>query len=261
MAHLQPLERLAQQLVLSRLHREEAAIDHRHRLAIALEWRHLGGLAHEQYRPLFCPWLIKPFRDPFDMAVTEAGKWPVYRKLLGAANVSVGLPVAAFFGVCACRIYANATMALEALSAYDPCWYNTSELERCNAGGHHAPWEKTNLTKARRKAAAIGVHVRVSKNKGKKLDVSNKAGKKLSQQMAKNDHDTANFLWKFSRLTTPRLILLEFPRHVVDGGYSYDKLRELVSLFGVSKTRFLEVYATLSRGDLVHNLSGQSSEW
>lgn len=108
----------------------------------------LGGLAHEQYRPLFCPWLIKPFRDPFDMAVTEAGKWPVYRKLLGAANVSVGLPVAAFFGVCACRIYANATMALEALSAYDPCWHDTSELERCNAGGHHAPWEKTNLTKA-----------------------------------------------------------------------------------------------------------------
>ena len=71
-----------------------------------------GGLAHEKYRPLFCPWLIKPFRNPFDMAVTEAGKWPVYRKLLGASNVSVGLPVAAFFGVCACRIYANATMAL-----------------------------------------------------------------------------------------------------------------------------------------------------
>ena len=64
----------------------------------------LDGLRNEKYRPLFCPWLLKPFRDPFDMAVTEAGKWPVYRKLLGAANVSTGLPVAAFFGACVCRV-------------------------------------------------------------------------------------------------------------------------------------------------------------
>ena len=106
------------------------------------------GLRHAQYRPLFCPWLVKPFRDPFDMAVTEAGKYPVYRKLLGATNVSGGLSVAAFFGACACRIYANATMALEALSAYDPCWYNTSELQKCNEAGHHVPFEKTNLTAA-----------------------------------------------------------------------------------------------------------------
>mmetsp|Transcript_50824 Transcript_50824/g.168356 ORF Transcript_50824/g.168356 Transcript_50824/m.168356 type:complete len:102 (+) Transcript_50824:476-781(+) len=81
------------------------------------------------------------------MAVSEAGKAPIYRKLLGAANVSGGLPVAAFFGVCACRVYANATAALESLSAYDPCWYNSSELERCNRGGHHVPVEKTNLTR------------------------------------------------------------------------------------------------------------------
>ena len=107
-----------------------------------------AGLAHEQYRPLFCPWLLKPYRDPFDMAVTEAGKFPVYRKLLGASNVSGGLPVAAFFGVCACRVYANVTMALESLSAYDGCWYNTSELQRCNAEGRHVPFEKTNLSRA-----------------------------------------------------------------------------------------------------------------
>lgn len=66
---------------------------------------------------------------------------------LGAANVTSGLPVLAFFGVCACRVYANVTMALESLSAYDPCWYNSSELQRCNAEGHHVPHEKTNLTR------------------------------------------------------------------------------------------------------------------
>jgi hypothetical protein len=44
------------------------------------------------------------------------------------------------------RIYANATTALRALSAYDPCWYNTSELQRCNGEGHHVPRHLTNLT-------------------------------------------------------------------------------------------------------------------
>ena len=38
-------------------------------------------------------------------------------------------------------------MALESLSSYDRCWYNTSELQRCNAGGHHVPLAKTNLTR------------------------------------------------------------------------------------------------------------------
>ena len=107
----------------------------------------MHGLAHEVYRPLFCPWFMKPYRDAFDMAVTEAGKFPVYRKLMGAANVSAGLPVLGFFGVCVCRVYANATIALESLSSYDPCWYNTSELQRCNAEGHHVPYEKTSLTR------------------------------------------------------------------------------------------------------------------
>ena len=108
----------------------------------------LGGLAHERYRPLFCPWFAKPFRDVFDMAVTETAKWPVYKKLMGAANVSVGLPVAGFFGACVCNVYENATRALAALSAYDACWYNRSELARCASEGHAVPRASTGLTDA-----------------------------------------------------------------------------------------------------------------
>ena len=74
-----------------------------------------GGLDHEVYRPLFCPWFLKTFRDVFDMAVTETAKWPVYRKLMGASNVSTGLPVSGFFGACVCGVYENATRALAAL--------------------------------------------------------------------------------------------------------------------------------------------------
>ena len=33
-----------------------------------------GGLVHEIYRPLFCPWFVKPFRDAFDLTVTETAK-------------------------------------------------------------------------------------------------------------------------------------------------------------------------------------------
>ena len=105
-------------------------------------------LAHEIYRPLFCPWFVKPFRDVRDLAITETAKWPVYKKLMGARNVSVGLPVAGFFGVCVCGVYENATRALAALSAYDPCWYSASELERCNGEGRAVPRERTALTPA-----------------------------------------------------------------------------------------------------------------
>ena len=107
-----------------------------------------GGLDHEVYRPLFCPWFLKPFRDVFDMAVTETAKWPVYRKLMGASNVSTGLPVSGFFGACVCGVYENATRALAALSAYDACWYKRSELARCAAEGHAVPRSKTGLTPA-----------------------------------------------------------------------------------------------------------------
>lgn len=43
-------------------------------------------------------------------------------------------------------MYENATRALEALSAYDDCWYNTSELVRCNAEGHGVRREHTALS-------------------------------------------------------------------------------------------------------------------
>lgn len=78
----------------------------------------------------------------------------------------------------------------------------------------------------------------------------------LTEQMTKNDHDTANFLWKFSKVTRPRLVLLEFPQHVIDSKYAYSKLRKFVSQFGVSEARFHEVHATLSRKDFVHNFTG-----
>ena len=101
--------------------------------------------ANLKYRPLFCPWMLKPFRDPFDLVDTETQKWPVYQKLMGVANVSqatwtfVGLPVTSYFGVECCRVYRNATDAFEALGAYDPCWFATDELERCAAAGHAVP--------------------------------------------------------------------------------------------------------------------------
>lgn len=79
----------------------------------------------------------------------------------------------------------------------------------------------------------------------------------VTEQMTKNDHDTANFLWKFSRKTRPRLVLLEFPQHVIDSKYAYSKLREFVSQFGVSEARFHDVHAELSRRDFVHNFSAR----
>ena len=47
-----------------------------------------------------------------------------------------------------CGVYENATRALAALSAYDACWYNRSELARCAAEGHAVPRSKTGLTPA-----------------------------------------------------------------------------------------------------------------
>lgn len=106
----------------------------------------LNGLHHDVYRPLFCPWFLKPFRDPFDLVVTESEKWPVYKKLMGATNVSVGLPVLGFFGTCVCRVYANSTQAYKALAQFDSCWYEHDELQKCMKNGHRIPLRSTNLT-------------------------------------------------------------------------------------------------------------------
>ena len=48
--------------------------------------------------------------------------------------------------MCVCRVYANATAAYEALSAFDPCWFDKDELQRCNAAGRHVPAARTALS-------------------------------------------------------------------------------------------------------------------
>eukprot|EP00927_Polykrikos_kofoidii_P023834 TRINITY_DN21818_c0_g1_i1.p1 TRINITY_DN21818_c0_g1~~TRINITY_DN21818_c0_g1_i1.p1 ORF type:complete len:230 (+),score=24.18 TRINITY_DN21818_c0_g1_i1:74-763(+) len=107
-----------------------------------------------KYRALYCPWYIKPFRDAFDLVVTETKKWPVSRKLLACENDSgllngpqhTGLPMMDYFGVACCGIYANATQAFEGLSAFDTCWTEKDELQTCFRDGHLVPQMKTNLT-------------------------------------------------------------------------------------------------------------------
>ena len=55
-----------------------------------------------------------------------------------------------YFAVECCRVYANATDAFEALSAYDPCWFAEDELRRCAAAGHAVPRARaTGLSDAR----------------------------------------------------------------------------------------------------------------
>eukprot|EP00747_Dinoflagellata_sp_TGD_P170391 gnl/TRDRNA2_/TRDRNA2_201831_c0_seq1.p1 gnl/TRDRNA2_/TRDRNA2_201831_c0~~gnl/TRDRNA2_/TRDRNA2_201831_c0_seq1.p1 ORF type:complete len:228 (+),score=20.84 gnl/TRDRNA2_/TRDRNA2_201831_c0_seq1:108-791(+) len=109
-----------------------------------------------QYRALYCPWYLKPFRDPFDLVVTETKKWPVSRKLLGCEKDEndlngpdhTGLPMMAYFGTECCRVYANSTQAYEALSAFDSCWAAKNELETCFSTGHGIAREHTALTPA-----------------------------------------------------------------------------------------------------------------
>ena len=125
-----------------------------------------------QYRPLYCPWYLKPFRDAYDFVVTETEKWPTSRKLLGCLSSSTsatristntdddnnsgqgcedddedmlngrhhtGLPMLAYFGTECCRVYANATQAFIALTSFDPCWYETDELYKCFGEGRYVP--------------------------------------------------------------------------------------------------------------------------
>ncbi|CAB9505564.1 expressed unknown protein [Seminavis robusta] len=114
---------------------------------------------HMKYRPLYCPWYLKPFRDPFDFVVTETTKWPVSRKLLSCHTntddtnnsmlngpIHTGLPMIAFFGTECCRVFDNATQGYMALSAFDDCWYEKDELQTCFAQGHRVPQHLTNLS-------------------------------------------------------------------------------------------------------------------
>uniref|UniRef100_A0A7S1WLF8 Uncharacterized protein n=1 Tax=Alexandrium catenella TaxID=2925 RepID=A0A7S1WLF8_ALECA len=113
-----------------------------------------------QYRPLYCPWYLKPFRDPFDLVVTESQKWPVSRKLLGCDGdrdmlngpMHTGLPMIAYFGTACCGVFANATQGFEALSAFDSCWYGEQELQRCFSEGHVVPRSRTRLTEVQYRA-------------------------------------------------------------------------------------------------------------
>lgn len=109
-----------------------------------------------QYRALYCPWYLKPFRDPYDLVITETKKWLVSRKLLGCEGdrgmlngpEHTGLPMMEYFGTECCRVFVNSTDAYKALSAFDPCWTAKDELQSCFAAGHRVPRELTQLTKA-----------------------------------------------------------------------------------------------------------------
>lgn len=107
-----------------------------------------------KYRPLYCLWYLKPFRDPFDLVVTETTKWPVSRKLLSCHDnnpmlngpTHTGMPMIAFFGTECCRVYSNATQGYMALSSFDDCWYADDELQKCFSEGHKVPRSMTALT-------------------------------------------------------------------------------------------------------------------
>eukprot|EP00300_Choanocystis_sp_HF-7_P027202 c32276_g1_i1.p1 GENE.c32276_g1_i1~~c32276_g1_i1.p1 ORF type:complete len:200 (+),score=35.98 c32276_g1_i1:68-667(+) len=107
-----------------------------------------SSIVNASYLPLFCPWFLKPYRDPWDLVVTEVEKFEVYRVLLGVSKdqVSHGLPVAKTFGSDCCGVFENTTMAYVALSAFDLCWYETDELQRCISEGHGVPRHMTKLT-------------------------------------------------------------------------------------------------------------------
>lgn len=110
---------------------------------------------HLRYRPLYCPWYLKPFRDPFDLVVTETTKWPVSRKLLGCeADAGMlngfnhtGLPMISYFATECCGIFSNATQGFKALSTFDTCWFDRDELQRCFAQGSAVPRWRTQLSK------------------------------------------------------------------------------------------------------------------
>lgn len=128
---------------------------------------------------------------------------------------------------------------------------NTYWLNAANIGFVFLPVRKSEDAAASREYQSLYHNKRVG---GWSYNTHN-----VTEQMTKNDHDTANFLWKFSRVTRPRLVLLEFPQHVIDSKYAYSKLREFVSQFGVSEARFHEVHAELSRKDFVHNFSAHDA--
>jgi len=107
-----------------------------------------------EYRALYCPWYLKPFRDPFDLVVTETKKWSVSRKLLGCEDddsmlngpLHTGMPMMAYFGTECCRVFENTTQAFQALSAFDLCWAEHNELQSCFAEGHLVRQNRTALS-------------------------------------------------------------------------------------------------------------------
>ena len=77
-----------------------------------------------------------------------------------------------------------------------------------------------------------------------------------TEQMIANDHAVASFLWSVSKLVTPTFTVLQYPKHVQNGEYTYAKMKSFLDAYDVGKQTFVTAHAALSNESLVHTYSG-----
>ena len=76
----------------------------------------------------------------------------------------------------------------------------------------------------------------------------------VSEQRAINDHTTATFFWKVSKLLQTRIILLSYPEHALSGPYAFAKLKPFLDEFNVTEAEFLTSHAALSQRKFVDHI-------
>lgn len=74
----------------------------------------------------------------------------------------------------------------------------------------------------------------------------------VSEQLFANNYITATFFWKVSAFVGIDLIQLSYPKHVLDSEYAYAKLHPFLTMYNVSKQKFLSKHSSLLRRNLTH---------
>lgn len=87
---------------------------------------------------------------------------------------------------------------------------------------------------------------------------SNTGVQTYAQQLAENNERLVNFLWHVSTLTSVRVIFLQYPLHVLNASYSYQKMAEYLHEYKVSRHDFAVAHSTLLHKEWVHQYPKKS---